>query len=542
MTERRRRVGTAVTLVAALVAGPWASPWAPPWVGSAAAAAVAQAGKPQGGAAKPAPPTAEEKAAAAKVAAFEAAFKPLKDDAPLAPRQAALAALLEVDDAKAAKALLAGRAQLVKEVAALEKERDAVRGKLEELLDKLGGARGRPPKPEEKTRLEKLDAEQKALLARQREIGELGSALDARLGASAAPEALRWLLANVTAKHELPQRTREQIVRHAALASPPLVAELVALLPKASGPDELLLAIDGLAACGPAAAAHVKLLADLLWNEDSRVQEAALFALAELRAPEAIAPLVHFLGEQPPGAALRRATRALVQLTGVDHGGEVRAWRSWLGGEGAALAAGTQPLPPRAPLACFELPLRGLAFAFVIDCSESMLAERPAPGGGKETRLDAAKREVAAALAALPAHAAFTVVAYAHEARSSSKELQPATPENVAAAREWVAKITTAPKTVAATSTALSQLLQDVGAAPPPAGRMARLDAIVLITASRPVRPDGTPESGDAVVKLVDFRNQAVNAPIDAIALGATEPPDWLAALAGATGGRCVAR
>ncbi len=501
--------------------------------------ARAQAAKPTG---KPAAPSAEEKAAAAKVAAFETAFKPLKADAPLTARIAALADLRAHDDARSAKALLSGHAQLGKELEALGKERDVASGKLSDLLEKLREVRGRVPKPEEKTRLEKLQGELKSLEERQRDLRQLISDIEARLGQMGSADALRWLLANVTPKSRLAPRTRERIVRHAAAATPPLVTELAKSLEQAAGPDELILAIDGLAACGLAATPQLKSLSDLLWNEQAAVQQAALHALVDLRSAAAIEPLVHYLGEQPPGAALRRASLALVDLTGVDFGGEVRAWRSWLTGDGAAMVAGTEPLPQRAPVRCFGLALHGRSLAFVIDCSESMLEEYVSEDGVKSTRLEAAQREVGAALMALPLDARFTVVAYAHEPRSFAKELKLASVENVAAAREWVGKLATAKKTVAATSTALSQLLQEVADAPLPDGRMTRLDAIVLITASAPARPDGSRETGDSVAQLFDFRNKPVGALLDAIVLESGRGFEWLTELSHASGGRCVER
>jgi hypothetical protein len=149
---------------------------------------------------------------------------------------------------------------------------------------------------------------------------------------------------------------------------------------------------------------------------------------------------------------------------------------------------------------------------------------------------------VLAAIGRLPPSARYTVAAYAHEPRVQSKTLLAATPENVAATAEWIGKINTVEKTVAATSEALARVLVDAAANEIPEGRTNRLDVVLLVTAGPPVSPDGKREPPHVMLQLVELRNRPVQALIDVIWLG--DPPGLagIAELASANGGRAVQR
>ncbi|MSR48283.1 MAG: hypothetical protein EXS13_14690 [Planctomycetes bacterium] len=515
-------------------------------VGAFAVAAVlvapAQASAWQGTKPAATAPTAEQKALSAKVVALERAFKAIKDDAPLKPRQEALTATLGQDDAKIAKALLGAVEQLLREFDAVVVELGEVKDKHDELTAKLREARGKQPKPDEKSRLEKWAAEIKRLSERRNALSGLNETIAARVESLQAPDALVALLGTVSATHRFGVTTRTRIALHAAGAQPPLIDALVGSLTASMSTEERVIALEALAACGRAAGVHAKLLGDCLLSSEPALSEAALWALAACGSPEAIAPLCHRVGEEVSPFAARRVGFALRYLTGVDLGWDVRAWRAWQGSDGAKRLDGSVAMPERRRATCFDLPLYASSVAFVIDCSAAMLAKRPKPGGGEETRLDAAKREVLGAIERLPADARYTVVAYAHEPRSLSKALLPATPENLGLATEWMGKVTTVEKTVAATSEALSRVLVDVAAFEVPEGRTSKLDTIVLITAGVAVAPDGKPEPPAVLKQLIELRNKPVQAVIEAVVLGDPRAFSWLVDLVQSHAGRIVAR
>lgn len=485
---------------------------------------------------------AEAKANAAKLAALDKAFKPVKDDAALDPRKLALAGLGTLADAKTARSLLTGLEQLRREEDAAAAERLELTDKRDELLVKLAEARGRAPKSDEKQKLEKWGGEIKRLEERGQALAALADAIADRFGRMEAPESIALLVENLGESHRLSVGLRHRLALRAAQTRPPLTAALMAALRRSTSTEERVTTLEALGACGPAVAEHAKELGDFLFNAEPRVVDAAIWALAASGAREAIAPLVHRLGEETAIQPGRRLVLALHWLTGADLGVNGPAWRAWLGGEGAALIDGSAPLPSRARNVCFELPLYGQSIAFVIDCSAAMLGRRPAPAGGEETHLDAAKREVLGAIARLPADARYTVAAYAHEPRMLAKTLLPATPENLASATDWIGKIATAEKTVAATSEALSRVLVDAAAGEMPVGRTGKLDVVVLITAGAPVTPAGKPEPDHVLHQLVELRNKPVQALLDVIVLADPRRFPGLAELAQNCGGRFVAR
>jgi hypothetical protein len=508
------------------------------WILISLVIAVAQA-------AKPVAATPAEKEATAKLAAFEKAFKPIKDDASLEPRKAALAALEGQDDARAAKAAMAALQQLTKEYLVAQKEFETQTDKWQELDAKLRES-GKPPRSEEKARLEKLTAAAGAAAERLKGLYGLGESLQSLVAAMASREAVVWLLENGPAEKFLGRTTLGAIAQHAAALEPPLVDALVGALGSAEAPESRVALVEGIAACGRAAAGQAKLLADLLWSKDEEVRVAALWALGACGSPDAIAPLVHRLGEEKSLLEMRRDSLALRWLTDADHGWEVRAWRTWLAADGAKLADGSAPLPERTRVECFGLPLYAQSYAFVVDCSEAMLAKWP-KADSAETRLDAAKRELLETIAALPADARFTVVAFAHEARALGPTLQAATPESKAAAAEWIGKVATAPKTVAAVSEGIAKALEVAAASEEAPGRSAKLDTVVLFVAGRPMQPDGKPEPADMLRRIVEIRNKPVHALIEAIAFA--EPQvrargdfKWLEELAAECAGRIVWR
>ncbi len=126
--------------------------------------------------------------------------------------------------------------------------------------------------------------------------------------------------------------------------------------------------------------------------------------------------------------------------------------------------------------------------------------------------------------------------------RVQSKTLLAATPENVAATTEWMARITTVEKTVAATSEALARVLVDAAAGEAPEGRTNRLDAVLLLTAGAPVTPEGKREPPQVMQQLVELRNKPVQALIDVIVLGDPRPFAGLAELVDQNAGRFVVR
>ncbi len=485
---------------------------------------------------------ADDKADAAKIGALEVAFKASSKPAEaLAARKAAVAGVRGLGGLRLAKALLAAHGQCAKEFEAHNKEFTEGSEKASDLLGRKKSA-----KPDDAKKLEKLNGSLKEVSGRMRELGGLMAELERVMAAQSEPDSLTWLLANAIGNPGLSPALRRDVCCNASACEPPLVAALGTALTKARDAADLAAVVQGIGGAGVAAYGMARTLVDLLENADAEVRAQSAYALARIGSPLAIAPLVHRIGVEEL-VARRRVAVALRLLTGQTFGTDSGVWNAWVTREGATLASGAEALPShgiRKIPRLFGLPLEGRTFIFVIDCSAGMLERFDKSEGATDTRtrLDVAKATLHDLLPTLPPGTRFGLLAYAHEARTWAKRLTVVTPESVAGAQEWLGKLSTAAGTIANTTDALMRAFDfaDGGADGPKIAE--RIDALVLITASRPQRADQQPDSAALVRSAVELRNRATEAIIHTVALGTDTDLGMLQSLASENGGRFTAQ
>ena len=152
-----------------------------------------------------------------------------------------------------------------------------------------------------------------------------------------------------------------------------------------------------------------------------------------------------------PSPHLRDAAhRALKRLTGAIYAAEdARAWRDfWERERSTFRLASSEPEQSGSTSAngFFGIPVRGGRVVFVIDVSRSMswnATERHTTSRGvrNATRLDLAKRELCAAVEALPNDAMFNLVLFATTVRKWKPHLVQATPSRKRALVDYVSRL-----------------------------------------------------------------------------------------------------
>ncbi len=207
---------------------------------------------------------------------------------------------------------------------------------------------------------------------------------------------------------------------------------LPALLERISNEDDARVKVsllDALAAKKPRDAGAVAKIAALLKDSAWQVVVGAANALAAIKAPEAIDPLIDGL-RKAEGRVKADFNAALAAITGVDKHGDAAVWREWFDRNREAVVTGKyQPEPAEKPRSdqgggttFYGLPVTSRNMVFVIDASMSMkhpsqwkpdLGEKKLPGDvvlGGDLKIDVAKYELKKVLAMLPDGAEFNIV------------------------------------------------------------------------------------------------------------------------------------
>ncbi len=169
--------------------------------------------------------------------------------------------------------------------------------------------------------------------------------------------------------------------------------------------EDRVLAIDAAAAAG-----DPKLCAKVipsLGHDRHQVRIAAAEALALLRCPAAIEPLIARLEEEEEVRVTDTIATALYQITGMNLYDDAPTWRKWWKAEGARFEVPetVRDLPAEGAggtrAGFYGIPVRSGRVIFVIDQSGSMSAEDPRPattGAPSGNRLDVAIKEVLGAV------------------------------------------------------------------------------------------------------------------------------------------------
>ncbi|MEO0652452.1 MAG: VWA domain-containing protein, partial [Planctomycetota bacterium] len=271
-------------------------------------------------------------------------------------------------------------------------------------------------------------------------------------------------------------------------------------------------------------AGRVALLAPALRSDDwPRVGAAVELLIAE-RTPEAVEALIDALGELE-GRDQRAVSDGLWRISGLQLGLRAKSWQAWWDD----VREGFEPLSPEetellleerrreaeeggTSASFFGVELESRRVCFIVDTSGSMdeltswgRTDRDDGGVARDTRLDVAKAELAAALDALPPGTLFNVVVFSNDADVWEGRLQPANPSTVRKAKAFVDR----QKAKGGTNlyAALRVAFEDQG-----------LDSLVLLS-------DGEPSMGklrdpEAILGAIERWNGGRGVRIDCIAIG----------------------
>ncbi|MBK8975912.1 MAG: VWA domain-containing protein [Planctomycetes bacterium] len=463
-------------------------------------------------------------------------------------RQRALALLAEVDSAEVAKVLVEAAGGVGEEIAAVEARRAGIQAEIAELIEGQESAKRRvlpAPKLERYNELRALDDQSRNELDGLREL--LGAVRD-RIATLRSPGALAWLVDDALADRRLDLSVKLAIARAAGTAEGLDLADVIAGLPRARDPGQVLALIDAVALRGPAAREAVPQLVARLKDADGRIRERAAQALAKLAAPEGIAPMIDLL-ERERGTAQKRIAAALEILTGQQFGTQVGSWRAWFAAEGAAVLAGDRPLGQGRPSQrsdtergyYFDIPQDGKSMVYIIDASGSMAKEieMQVPGTSTgirlTTRLAACKEELIRALGTLPRDTYFNVIWYSDLPYIYDARMQRADEKTIAAAQEWVRKLSPAGSTNIHDALQMAFTLTGQGAKDK--NYELAVDMIFLLTDGSPTKPDGSLDSTDKILVAVREWNPLKRVTIHTIGIGGELNAPFLEQLARENGG-----
>lgn len=195
------------------------------------------------------------------------------------------------------------------------------------------------------------------------------------------------------------------------------------------------------------------LLHRLLRDEELEVRLEAIEGLQRLRQLESVPRLITAMGG-PRELLTHRAARALRWITGEDHGVSRDRWQAWFEREGGGFQPPTleearrreeERIARRDPgsggtsASFYGLPVEGTRVCFVLDTSGSMdelASGRGTTAGRRTTRLEVARKEVAASLDQLLDGVRFNLITFASDVRALAPELVELGPRSRAKARE----------------------------------------------------------------------------------------------------------
>jgi hypothetical protein len=283
------------------------------------------------------------------------------------------------------------------------------------------------------------------------------------------------------------------------------------------------------------------LAAEALGSDDWPRVAAAIELLVGQRSPAAIEALIEAL-DGLEGRDQRAVADGLWRVTGLQLGTRAEAWRSWW----KDAAEGFEPLDATetellleerrmeeqsgTSATFFGVRVESRRVCFVVDLSGSMKeltswarTDRDDGGVPRDTRLDVARAELAAALGALPDGTLFNVIVFSDDAEAWSRELEVADDSTRRRALAFV-----------------DRKAADGGTNLYAALRMAfadqSLDALVVLS-------DGEPSMGelrdpDAILGAIERWNAGRGVRVDCVAIGVQL--DLLEELAERTGGVCL--
>lgn len=507
--------------------------------------------------AAPAAPAQDEGQA---VAEFMRVFRSQRDGAVVSleltgARRDALFAMIEHhESARTAAALAHGFAVVDAEIAGVEVLRLGLHAELDKLLaGQLGAADPVLTDPQFERR-DLLELRGRELRRCSDDLRHLRGQLVRAITELREPGALRWLLQKCVRDPKRPLALR--VVAGGALGGgdEDLLGDVAKALPRAREPAAALALVDALMLAGTRARPFAAPLIGVLRHPHPAVRERAAQALARVAVVEAVGPMVALL-ESHTGQSRLRIVTALEVLTGQRHGTNFLAWQGWWDEDGAAFTADPPALGTFEPRHFedgggssyyFGLPQEHCsAIVYCIDCSGSMI--EPVPTGGltatpgnvpQESRLEACKRELIQALAALRPDQRFAILWYHDRPHPWREQPLPATPDAVAAAQEFVRTLQPGRTTNIHDTLRQAFALAAGDAREPLLG--AAVDTVFLLTDGTPTHADGEVDRAERILDAVRGWNPLGRVTVHTIGIGDGLDEPFLEELAAQNGGRFV--
>jgi Mg-chelatase subunit ChlD len=499
---------------------------------------------------------------AERVARFKRAFA-ADADVPT-QRSAALRELDGLDDQAVAAALVEAWKTCARESEGLLEQRTKLEAQIAGLIEgQEFKARTLPAVTFDA--VEELKVRVRELLDRETALGELTLDLEVALRAQRSPAGQGWLLTQALTEDGLPFALRLAQARNAGGLGPAATAPLGAALQRTREPEDIVIVLTALGACGKEAGSMAAKASSFLNHADPGIRELAARTLARLAAPAGIEPLVKRLGQER-GRTRRRLAIALEELTARNLGESPQAWKSWFAKEGAGYGAGSFELglgrsrlaeidadPERAQgggqyVPFDSLPRDGHAIVYVIDCSGSMVVSIDDPkhkenefvDAGANSRMAATRSALIEALGQLAPSDRFGIVCFNDAVGAFAPTMHEARPSEVKRAQAWVSAVQ------AANATNIHGALE---AAFRMAGRGAsdryyesRVDTILLLTDGTPTLNNGEPDSTERIHAALEAWNPLRRVVIHTIGIGREVNRGFLRRIATDHGGRCVGR
>ena len=467
-----------------------------------------------------------------------------KPGAPIAEKQAALAATEGLDSGKVAAVLVAGWQDHAEQLAALDAQRNEYREEMAELIKGQEAVGNRTlPKP----KFDRLN-ELKPLVAELRQrcdaMRELQQKLGERIADLRRRDSALYLLKKVTGSKKAPLPLRLAAGRAIGGAAADVIDELANAVARAKKAPEQIVLLDAMALAGERAQVHATPVIELLSSKEPAVAERAALALAKIAVPDAVGPMIELLSRSTGQMKLRVAA-ALEVLTGEQHGDNVGAWTAWWQAESPGFRSSGRELGKGTPSHrkktndnyYFGIPQADSdSILYVIDCSGSMRAPVKMKGGtGDTTRMEACKTELIRGLGKLQQKQNFAIIWYNDLPHFWEPKMLPASKANIERAQEFVRGLKHASSTNIHDS--LEQGFTLVGRGAQEMYYSVELDTVFLLTDGSPTKPDGSLDSTDKILLAVRSWNPLKRVTIHAIAIGKNLNEGFLRQLASENGG-----
>lgn len=292
-----------------------------------------------------------------------------------------------------------------------------------------------------------------------------------------------------------------------------------------------LSAADALAKRTPADELTLRALTELLNDTDDVVRLVAAIEIGRSKIEPLVPELIARLEGDPRLRTRRVAYEALKAISGRDYHYDPGAWRTWWKQRDTPEGAGGESFTFAR---YFGHPVMSDRAVFLVDLSGSMRWNAQNP----PSRIEIARKEMLAALAALPKGCVFNIVVYSDRVRAWQRSEVQATPENVSRAVAFVEKTFEDPQGDTHTYDALKQVF----------GHNSKFDTVYFVS-------DGIPSEGafishEGILANVRIWNRYRRAVIDTVALTLDrglpnlapkykDEKDFMTRMAESTGGEC---